>query len=224
MNLRENGNNITRNSSCIYGGDRITFFISNQPKEEKEKNNLEFITGVNIELTPFIPKQILGKTRYFKKIQIEENFDDLMKSDSKGVKITIPVVPEYSYSITGSYTTRFGKLAPSSQFIIEGEFENMMKKVGCYIRDDFVFPSRGDAVDEVRNISSSIECAKECHHNSTCKNGWSYQIATKDCFLYKENQRFDIGKAHSNKILIFYFSAIHKPFSNHKLFSYSLFG
>ena len=197
--MRENENNVTRSSSCTYGGENITFFISNQPKEEKQKNNFEFITGVNIELTPFIPKQILGKTRYFKKIQIEENVADLMKSDSKGVKITIPVVPEYSYSITGSYTTRFGRLTPSESFSVEGEFENMMKKVGCYIRNDFVFPSRGDAVDEIRNISSAIECAKECHLNSTCKNGWSYQIATKDCFLYKENQEFDLGIMHSNK-------------------------
>ena len=97
----------------------------------------------------------------------------------------------------------------------------MMKKVGCYIRNNFVFSSRGDAVDEVRNISSSIECAKECHDNSTCKNGWSYQIATKDCFLYKENQAFDLGKKHLDKEILTLIGLLQKHFLDDFLIIFS---
>ena len=60
----------------------------------------------------------------------------------------------------------------------QGEFGRMMKKSGCYIRNDFYF--QNDTAKNGIFLKSAIECANKCH-DSDCEFGWRYQLATKKC-------------------------------------------
>ena len=119
--------------------------------------------------------------------------EDFIHYENIGVmNLTIPVVPEYSYLITGSYRTNFGSLT-SKNLSVAGEIENMLRKVGCYIRKDFVF-NEEKTLHAV--VGSAINCSEACHRaNETCNDGWSYQIATKRCYFY---ERFNIEKLQPN--------------------------
>ena len=100
------------------------------------------------------------------------------------LNFTLSVVPEYSYLVSGSYTTRFGKLSPGKNISKEGEFEILMKKVGCFIRNDYVPGTEIEKVVGGRQ-DSLINCAQSCFKNNTCGDGWSYQLATQMCYFYK---------------------------------------
>ena len=183
LDMKENENYISRNSDCNRGGDNITIKISN-PKDE-----FNFISGVDIIITPYIPNQILGKPKILTEIKLEEDFENY--NEREGIKISIPVVPEYSYKISGAYKTRFGRLTTSPEVVVPGEFENMMNKVGCYIRNDFVFQegkkeytSKESSSEIFNNTKSAITCAAACHDDAECVDGWSYQIATQKCYFY----------------------------------------
>ena len=70
LNLRGNGNNVSRNSNCSIksGGDKISFYIT-KPWDEDN-----FIDGVEILLVPYVPNQFLGDSKLFQKIKIQEDF------------------------------------------------------------------------------------------------------------------------------------------------------
>ena len=62
-----------------------------------------------------------------------------------------------------------------------GEFELMMSKVGCYIRNNFYFKnSTKNANHDIQ--TTSVDCALSCFNDEECLDGWSYQIATKKCY------------------------------------------
>ena len=101
-----------------------------------------------------------------------------------GINLTINVHPEYSYKISGSFNTEFGRLTPSKDLSIPGEFEGMMKEVGCYIKDSYIHENGTKSLQSNSTITSSIDCAWACHSSSDCKEGWSYQQATKKCLFH----------------------------------------
>ena len=59
-----------------------------------------------------------------------------------------------------------------------------MKKVGCFIRNDYVPGTEIEKVVGGRQ-DSLINCAQSCFKNNTCGDGWSYQLATQMCYFYK---------------------------------------
>ena len=72
----------------------------------------------------------------------------------------------------------------SDNYTSAGEFERMLKKVGCYIRNGFYYEN--DTVDVMETKTSAIECAEACFQNSNdCQLGWYYQIASKRCLFMK---------------------------------------
>ena len=120
-------------------------------------------------------------------LKIRSVREDFKNYDSLGgILVRIPVVPEYSYIITGSFFTKIGRLTSSPEVRIPGEFENMMNLVGCFVRNEYL-PENLTAKLESANVSkfknTSIECAQYCHDNEDCDQGWSYQISTKKCFF-----------------------------------------
>ena len=177
LDLTANQNSQTRNSECAYGGERITIGIAKPGDPQK------FITGVDISLTPYIPRQDLGENKYFDPIKLEEDF---VESET-GLTLMVTVIPEYSYLIKGSFKTRFGSLTPSESISSSGEFERMMDKVGCNIKYDFYFQNKTPvAASPSDNLDSSIDCARECYKSADCVDGWSYQIATGKCLFYDD--------------------------------------
>ena len=171
LNLNDNGNYFSRNSNCFKGGDKLTIFVTN-PREEE-------IIGIELTLTVFVPYQNLGLDQEIKQIKIEEDFENF--SGMNGIHITLPVSPELSYKIKGSFKTDFGLLTQSEDVVTPGEFEIMMKKVGCYVRNDYVLNTTSAYFG---TVESSIECAKSCYKKKECKEGWKYEIGTKECFFY----------------------------------------
>ena len=122
------------------------------------------------------------------------------------MNLKIPVVPEYSYLVSGSFKAEFGTLSPSENLTMPGEIERLMKNPGCHIKYDFKFTnyiesknSNNQTIETIMEYQtseagekmSSIDCAKACFSNSTCGEGWSYQIATKRCIFY-ENIDLDV--------------------------------
>ena len=101
-----------------------------------------------------------------------------------GISINISVIPEFSYSVKASLKTYYGKLTPSNNLIVPGEFETMMKSVGCYIRNDYTTQTNRKQLHGI--LSSSIDCALACLNNGECREGWSYLIGTKECFFLNE--------------------------------------
>ena len=57
-----------------------------------------------------------------------------------------------------------------------------MKKVGCFIRNEYV-PDNVTSIEGVRQ-DSLISCAQSCFKNDTCGDGWSYQLSTHMCHFY----------------------------------------
>ena len=61
----------------------------------------------------------------------------------------------------------------------------MEKNVGCYIKNEFKFSDL--PVQHEFTPASAIRCAQHCFQsNSSCGEGWSYQIATKRCIFYNK--------------------------------------
>ena len=81
-------------------------------------------------------------------------------------------------------------MKPSKNVISRGEFERMMAKVGCYIRNDFYFEksrSVTDSPDTTSRQNTSIDCAQACFNaGGTCRDGWSFEISTKSCFYLNQ--------------------------------------
>ena len=172
ITFKNNKNSIRRNSNCTFGGDELFIFVTN-PREN-------IITGIEIQLIPQIPNQNLGKEQNFSSIIIEELFENF--DSDNGISTSIDVVPEYSYSLKVSLKTDFGKLTPSDTVIIAGEFETMMKSVGCYIRNDYT--NDNDTTKEHKlQVNTAIDCATACFESPDCKEGWSYLIGTKECYF-----------------------------------------
>ena len=134
-------------------------------------------------MTPYIPDQVQGNDKEFRVKRILEEFENYDKL--KGIGLTIRVKPEYSYRIFGSFKTEFGTLKPSKEFSIPGEFEGMMREVGCYIKDSYIHENGIESLISNNSITSSIDCAWACHNSTDCKEGWSYQTATKKCIFHK---------------------------------------
>ena len=111
--------------------------------------------------------------------------------------VNVPVNPEYSYLIAASYKTKYGKLRPSENVGELGEFEHMMDRVGCQIRNNIYFKDKTPS--QVKKVSSSLKCAEECFDDDVkCTDAWSYQIATKICHFYNNLADSDIAKLQPN--------------------------
>ena len=182
MNFLDNGNLYNRNSDCISGGDELKFQIKH-PDSDQEST---YITGVELHLLPYVPGQGFSEAdQYLEKINIHKDFDELEDLD-----ISITVFPEYSYLISGSFKTKYGILTPSENFTSQGEFERMMNKVGCNIKNEFYFSEEEKKPEtkpeRIEKHDSSILCATACHLSDICTNGWSYQISTGTCNFYNE--------------------------------------
>ena len=171
LNMNDNGNYFSRNSDCFSGGDELTIFVTN-PREEE-------IIGIEITLTPFVPNQNLGLDQEFPQIKIEEEFATF--GNLKGIMLAVALSPELSYKIKWSFKTDFGLLSQSEEVVAPGEFENMMQKVGCYVRNDYVLNTTSVYFGKV---VSSIKCAKSCFESKECKEGWKYEIGTNQCYFY----------------------------------------
>ena len=169
----ENGNTYTRNSNCTFGGDLLTFSI--------KKPGNSFIIGISLQIFSYIPDQNLGENQNFETIIVNKDFKTLNE-----VTITIKAVPEYSYTISGSYTTDFGTLSPSRNHSSPGEFERLLQGVGCYIRSDH-HPSPQHPAVFLDQAMSAISCADQCHTSSECPHGWAYQVATRRCQFLAED-------------------------------------
>ena len=83
LDLTANQNSQTRNSECAYGGERITIGIAKPGDPQK------FITGVDLSLTPYIPRQDLGENKYFDPIKLEEDFVE----EQVGEKVNLDGLP-----------------------------------------------------------------------------------------------------------------------------------
>ena len=76
----------------------------------------------------------MGHSEMFDNFTIQKYFN----GDDK-ISGTIPVIPEFSYHVSGFFTTDFGDLRPSKNISFPGEYERMMEMVGCYIRQSLIF-------------------------------------------------------------------------------------
>ena len=209
LDLENNRNHISRNSDCFNGGKEMNIFITN-PREPE-------ITGLRLFLTPFVPNQNLGLDYEFKNIVLEDDFKYF--DDQHGIKLTASLIPEFSYKISGSFKTDFGFLSASDELILQGEFGNMMKKVGCYIRHNYVIKNASSLFSG--KVDSSIACAQSCFESENCTDGWKYQIGTKQCYFYQnledleyeEYKEFQPGKFLSDQDLTFGWTSGHKSCS-----------
>ena len=163
-----------RNANCTFGGDKIVINI------QRPENY--FISGVELEVQPYIPKQFKNDSQLFKSFNVSKNFDE---KDELLIELT--VVPEYSYTIKGAFTCFFGSLDSSKVYQFEGEYERLLNKVGCYVKNDFYFVN--DTVNEnmTRFSKSSFDCSESCLQSSECTVGWSYQISSKQCIFMNNN-------------------------------------
>ena len=154
LDLEADPNYVTRNSNCNFGGDNLTIYVNNP------RDTYKFITGIKITLIPNVPDQDLGKTQYFDRLEYYEDFDPV----KKGVEVTYPVVPEYSYLVSVAFNTEYGSLTPSDNVTSKGEFERMMGEVGCYIRNDFYFKNSEEFFANSHETfqNTSIDCANAC--------------------------------------------------------------
>ena len=99
--------------------------------------------------------------------------------------IIIPnLVPEYTYNVTVSYSTEYGSLTPTTVVSL-GTFDEMRVTVGCVITSntmkDKITVSNQDMISSI----SSSQCADLCHMNVTCSYGWTFQLATGNCYFNK---------------------------------------
>ena len=138
-------------------------------------------------MKPYIPDQNQGKSQEFPEKHFHYEFDELKFGEGE-INITIPVIPEYSYNIYGYFKADFGRLRPSEEISLPGEFENLMKKVGCFVRNEYKMNETEISEPKIYqpNSTSLVDCATSCHSSDDCKEGWTYQIATKQCFFHSE--------------------------------------
>ena len=129
LNFDKNGNTVTRNTKCLSGGNLITIFVTNP--------RAEYVVGIELDIIPYIPQQNLGQNEYFPAMKITEKFENFKKQS--GINITVSLKPELSYYVSGSFQTPFGRLMPSKNISISGEFESLMSDVGCTIKNNFFF-------------------------------------------------------------------------------------
>ena len=181
LDLRKEPNSVNRSSECISGGNQLHILIEN-PEEDKEE---KIIKGVELILIPFIPDQKQGKSQEFPANHIHYEFDQFGEG---GINVTVPVIPEYSYKVSGYFKADFGRLRPSEELSLPGEFELLMKQVGCFVRNEYRMTEANSSTGKIYqpNVNSLIDCATLCHLNPNCTEGWSYQIATKHCFFHAE--------------------------------------
>ena len=134
LNLKdlENGNSFSRrDTTCEFGGKKLEINITHPETIIAEPGiSCDVVTGVDLILRPYVPSQ-LGRARQYltptKRVKAEF-------VDGKPIRKVVNIVPEYSYEISGSFCTTFGCLTQNEAVDLPGEFELMMKKVGCYIR------------------------------------------------------------------------------------------
>jgi len=102
-------------------------------------------------------------------------------------EITIEnIVPEYTYNISISYTTEYGSLTPTI-ITSAGTFDQMEQTVGCKIQRNLMnLNITKDHQQLVKGITAD-KCATLCHAEPTCSYGWTFQIATGNCFFNKQN-------------------------------------
>ena len=79
--------------------DKVKEHIDIEKKNQLDEDG--FISGFEIILEPYIPNQEIGKTQYFDKKIIDEDFEN--REEESVIYYSIPVEPEYSYYISGSY-------------------------------------------------------------------------------------------------------------------------
>ena len=188
INLQGGGNSVTRdsNSDCSGAGNRITVTISNP--------NEKYITGVKIFLYPHVPEQNVGKDQIFKTVEREERF-----ASKKSISSEFSANPSYSYHVSVAFTTKYGHLTPSDNYTSVGEFQWMMDShVGCYVLNDFYFKVNSVVDSSPVKPSSAIRCAELCHHNDNCREGWSYQQATRVCLFIKQADQIEILQPESH--------------------------
>ena len=172
LQFEDNENSISRNSNCSYGGNGLNIKI------KKHKNMSTQVTGVKLSIIPYIPNQIFDRAQYFDKIEILEDFNN------DEINISLDIMPEYSYLISGAYNSHIGSLSSSRNYSLPGEIERMLQKVGCFIKNDFFYEN--DTAEVTIDKSSSIECAESCSKSfSQCNFGWSYQLSTKKCMFMR---------------------------------------
>ena len=171
LDFNQNENKISRNADCLSGGNNLEIFISNLRDD--------VIVGVDLLLVPYVPHQFYGEPELLKPLRFFEDFENFQ--NSPGIELQLNVVPEYSYLISGSFRTKFGSLTPSKNVSVAGEFENMMKKVGCSIKNNYHFANQTKNTTEVESM---VKCASDCHKNPGCQDAWSYELSSKRCHLY----------------------------------------
>ena len=173
LDLTGDGNQISRNSNCDFGGDIIKVFI------KRPDNFSNLIPSVQLLVFPYIPNQLTrNEPQYFDNITLVESFNE-----TGIIEFSISVIPEYSYKISGAYHSPVGSLHISRNITLKGEIERMMSKVGCYIRNNFFFQKDNATSNNASFVTSEIACAESCHKSPSCNFGWRYQLATKLCIF-----------------------------------------
>ena len=146
---------------------------------KRDETMSQYISGVSVILIPFIPDQSSGQTEYFDKIEMTGRFNQ-----EGELNLDIDISPEFSYLVSGSYESRFGRLKSSRNTSLSGEIERMMKKVGCFIINNQWFEK--DEANSVTFENSAIDCAESCSRNQdSCHLGWSYQMGTRKCLFMR---------------------------------------
>ena len=139
-----------------------------------------------MNITPYVPNQYMGEIQFYDSITKTYKFDENGK-----IIEAIPITKEYSYHISGAYTTHFGILRIGNNITEIGEFGIMLSKIGCYIKNDFFQVPRGNP--KVSKVASSTECATLCYENSDCVLSWSYHVTTRRC-IFNQGQNKTILK------------------------------
>ena len=182
-------NRINRTGDCKNGGSHINILIRNPETEMNEEDKI--IIGVELVVIPYIPDQNQGKSQEFPEKHYHYNFDE------GDINVTVTAIPEYSYKIFGYFKAYFGRLRPSEEIYLPGEFEKLMEQVGCFVRNEYRMDQNETASNETKELirktyhtmissTSLIDCATSCHLNGKCTEGWSYQIATKHCYYHDQ--------------------------------------
>ena len=180
LNFDSNGNSIKRNSNCNFGGSTISFQITSPTKISTENVH---VIGIKVSIIVFVPKQNNGKNEFYDTKVFKKVFDS-----NNLIQFDVKVQPEYSYLISGNFYTKFGNMKTGKNFSLSGEIERSIKKVGCYMKNDFFFKNLTGQNRYYEYTDSLIECSNLCHFRSDCILGWSYHIVTKKCyFLSKAN-------------------------------------
>ena len=163
------GNHLSRNSNCDFGGDNIKVFI------KRPDTFSDLIPNVKFIFFPYIPnQQTRNEPLSLENITLIKSFNE-----TGFIDFSISVIPEYSYKVSGAYHSPVGNLHQSRNITLQGETERMINKMGCYIRNNFYFLK--DNATDAFFVESEIDCAESCHKDPECTFGWRYQLASKLC-------------------------------------------